>query len=241
MFAWPDLVLGAVVIIALLLLGRWLGAVEADVCDKEQRWLEKKLTPGGWQVDGESRRLDTLKLPQGCLREYPRWAHAYLVSTHSKPWETTWLFRVRTQESLFAVRALSNLDHSAVIVVQASHGHFPHVTLISKHFREHLWIRRGRVRPQTHAPRLCQHWRVYIDDSEKETLELLSTLEDTLDAGSQIRTIEFSSGYVAFVGERVEGRTGLWQFINDVRYILTSLAESDPFSDTLLGRVKGDE
>ena len=197
---------------------------EKEEKEKEQ-WLQKRLEKTDWRVEPGVRRLRSLDLPTSLLRQYPRWSQVRLVSIHKTDQRASWLFRLNPV-------LLSVTFKEVVCVVQASGFDFPRVTLRRKSHSRRVRLPRSSRLIRDLYPGLCRHWVVYAEDEGGRTLSLLSRLKGVLQQVRETRTVDLAPHYLAIGGEQIvypELREHLFEFVREVRCILQSIGEPDPF------------
>ncbi|MFC1597857.1 hypothetical protein ACFL5Q_08010 [Planctomycetota bacterium] len=208
--------------------------IKRDVRD-ENRWIERRLQKAHWVVEHGVRRLDSLDLPFGSVRQYPGWSQAYLLAISRTNQRTTWLFRLRTPDLMFPlrfVRIMSDMDDVVACVVQSSRLDFPRVTV--KNRRHHagsiLFTRKLSLRVGRQFPDSTRNWVACTEDEGERTLSLLSDLENALKRVMFVQTVEFDTDHLAIIGMRAREREGLFQFFGEVCRLLEAIGESDPFN-----------
>lgn len=223
---WGCFVLVCAVMLALYV---WIRRSEYRIHARDERWLENKLGDTDWRLQPGRRRIEELGLPPDCLGEYPGWAEARMLAICRSGVRTAWIFRLRTQEWAVPVRVLSELNELAAFVMQSSQYHFPHLRIRNKALFG-WWA--GRSSPEVTArfPELSRRWAIRTEDEGQEALAILCDLEEVLKRAKEFRSVELRADHLTIVGQLVGGRDGFTRFARQVRDLLESLGESDPFA-----------
>jgi hypothetical protein len=199
-------------------------AAQKEEKEKEQ-WFQKRLEKTAWKVEPGERRLRSLDIPPDLLRQYPGWSRVRLVSLCRTDQRTSWLFRLKP--------VLVSVTYKEIVcIVQSSSFDFPRVTLRRKSHRRRVRLPRSSRLIRYLYPGLCRHWVVCAEDEGERTLSLLSRLKGVLQQVRETKTVDVAPGYVAIGGEQIvyqELREHLFEFIREVRCILQSIGEPDPF------------
>jgi hypothetical protein len=225
---------------------KWLSRQVEKELEEEARWFEKRLEKTGWRVEHGSRRLDSLDLPCRCLGRYPGRSQAHLLAVCETDGRTTWFFRLRIPVPYwFWVEKPPIADDMVVCVLQSSSLDFPRVMIEHKGYLRGIFSPRSSPHVRALCPGLCRRWVARTEDEGERTLTLHCDLEEVLTKRrakhnarrleswtpllTVVQTVETSRGHLAIIGREVGGREELFQFIRQVRRILESIGQSDPF------------
>jgi len=203
----------------------WVSRAAEKEQKAKEEWFEKRLAKTDWKVERDVRPLRSLDIPPGCRRQYPRWSQVRLVSVCKSDQWTGWFFRLKP--------VLVSVKYDVVMcVLQSSRFDFPRITLKNKVHLRRWFPPRSSGHINDFYPSLCQHWVVHTQDEGQRTLSLLADLKEVLQQVRHTATVELAPDYVAISGEplsHIELREQLFEFVRELRCILESIGEPDPF------------